>query len=190
MMQWVRSGRMARLTWKVQRSERTASHGSLSASKTLSGTVCPLGVTRTLAEQVRTVVADVLGMDPADFRIYDDTEPRKPVLRGGLYRDRALWEVEQPGALLRRCFAEGRRIDYFYSDSDESSNASLIEYVRDAEGLVKHRIGGAHAAVAKRSLPTVLALLRRFPGLRTVSDEVEFRSYHVIYGLTSLQVTW
>ena len=25
MMQWVRSGRMARLTWKVQRSERTAS---------------------------------------------------------------------------------------------------------------------------------------------------------------------
>ena len=34
------------------------------------------------------------------------------------------------------------------------------------------------------------ALLRRFPGLRAVSDEVEFRSYHVIYGLTSLQVTW
>jgi cytochrome P450 len=35
------------------------------------------------------------------------------------------------------------------------------------------------------------ALLRRFPGMRTVSDdEVEFRSFHVIYGLTSLPVEW
>lgn len=86
----------------------------------------------------------------------------KPVLRGGLFRDRALWEVEQPGSLLRRYLAEGRRIDYFYSDSDESSNASLIEYARDAAGLTKHRIGGGHAAVAEKSLPTVLALLRGF----------------------------
>ncbi|HEX7350848.1 hypothetical protein [Brachybacterium sp.] len=86
----------------------------------------------------------------------------KPVLRGGLFRDRALWEIEQPGALLRRYLAGGRRIDYFYSDSDESSNASLIEYAGDAEGLTKHRIGGAHADVAKRSLPTVLSLLRGF----------------------------
>ncbi|ATG50915.1 hypothetical protein CFK38_04765 [Brachybacterium vulturis] len=86
----------------------------------------------------------------------------KPVLRGGLFRDRALWEVEQPGTLLRRYLAEGRRIDYFYSDPDESSNDSLIEYARDATGLTKHRIGGGHAAVAKKSLPTVLSLLRGF----------------------------
>lgn len=86
----------------------------------------------------------------------------KPVLRGGLFQDPAMWDVEQPGTLLRRYLAEGRRIDYFYSDADESSNASLIEYARDAAGLVKHRIGGGHAAVAKRSLPTVLTLLRTF----------------------------
>ena len=86
----------------------------------------------------------------------------KPVLRGGLFRDRALWEVEQPGILMRRHLAEGRRIDWFYSDSDESSNASVVEYARDAEGLTKHRIGGAHASVAKRSMPTVLSLLRSF----------------------------
>jgi cytochrome P450 len=34
------------------------------------------------------------------------------------------------------------------------------------------------------------ALLRRFPGLRAVGEEVEFRSFHIIYGLASLQVAW
>jgi cytochrome P450 len=34
------------------------------------------------------------------------------------------------------------------------------------------------------------ALLRRFPGLAEVPDTAGFRSFHVIYGLTSLQVTW
>jgi hypothetical protein len=34
------------------------------------------------------------------------------------------------------------------------------------------------------------ALLQRFPGLRTVSDEVDFRSFHLIYGLAGLPVTW
>ncbi|MGP9538350.1 hypothetical protein ACT3SP_10070 [Brachybacterium sp. AOP43-C2-M15] len=86
----------------------------------------------------------------------------KSVLRGGLLRDRALREIEQPGALLRRYLAEGRRIDYFYADADESSNVSIIEYARDAEGLTKHRIGGEHTDVARRSLPTVLSLLRGF----------------------------
>jgi cytochrome P450 len=34
------------------------------------------------------------------------------------------------------------------------------------------------------------ALLRRFPGLAEVPDTAGFRSFSVIYGLTSLQVTW
>lgn len=36
------------------------------------------------------------------------------------------------------------------------------------------------------------ALLRRFPGLRTTvaHDDVDFRSYHVVYGLRELPVTW
>jgi cytochrome P450 len=34
------------------------------------------------------------------------------------------------------------------------------------------------------------ALLRRFPELRTVSDEEHFRSFNVVYGMASLPVTW
>jgi cytochrome P450 len=34
------------------------------------------------------------------------------------------------------------------------------------------------------------ALLRRFPGLAEVPGTAEFRSFSIIYGLTSLQVTW
>jgi cytochrome P450 len=34
------------------------------------------------------------------------------------------------------------------------------------------------------------ALLRRFPALAEVPDTAGFRSFHVIYGLTSLRVTW
>ena len=36
------------------------------------------------------------------------------------------------------------------------------------------------------------ALLRRFPRLAPAvrPDEVEFRSYHAVYGLHSLPVTW
>lgn len=36
------------------------------------------------------------------------------------------------------------------------------------------------------------ALLRRFPGLRTTTayDDIDFRSYHVVYGLQELPVTW
>jgi cytochrome P450 len=34
------------------------------------------------------------------------------------------------------------------------------------------------------------ALLRRFPELRVTSEEPTFRSYNVIYGLTSLEVAW
>ncbi|MDN5688815.1 MAG: hypothetical protein L0G94_19360, partial [Brachybacterium sp.] len=86
----------------------------------------------------------------------------KPVLRDGLYRDRRVWDIEQPSTLLRRYLAEGRRIDWFYSDADQGSNYSLIEYARDVPGLTKHRIDAPHAKVAKKSLPTVLSLLRAF----------------------------
>lgn len=86
----------------------------------------------------------------------------KPVLRDGLYRDRRVWDIEQPSALLRRYLAEGRRIDWFYSDADQGSNYSVVEYARDVPGLTKHRIDAPHAKVAKKSLPTVLSLLRAF----------------------------
>lgn len=113
----------------------------------------------------------------------------KPVLRGGLFRDRTLWEVEQPGILMRRHLAEGRRIDWFYSDSDESSNVSVIEYARDAPGLTKHRIGGAHASVARRSMPTVLALLRGFAqGADQGAGEAPFEVVEVTSSMRGDQV--
>jgi cytochrome P450 len=34
------------------------------------------------------------------------------------------------------------------------------------------------------------ALLRRFPDLAPASDEARFRSFHVVYGMETLPVTW
>jgi cytochrome P450 len=55
---------------------------------------------------------------------------------------------------------------------------------------VHHCLG---APLARMEMETAFpALLRRFPTLAAaVSDEdVEFRSFHFIYGLRSLPVTW
>ncbi len=34
------------------------------------------------------------------------------------------------------------------------------------------------------------ALLRRFPDLRVVTDELDFRAFSVVYGLRALPVAW
>ena len=55
---------------------------------------------------------------------------------------------------------------------------------------VHHCLGAPLARMEMRiAFP---ALLRRFPGLRLAieDDEVEFRSFHVVYGLRSLPVAW
>ena len=53
---------------------------------------------------------------------------------------------------------------------------------------VHHCLGAPLARMEMRiAFP---ALLRRFPGLRTVSDVANFRSYHFVFGLTSLSVAW
>jgi cytochrome P450 len=53
---------------------------------------------------------------------------------------------------------------------------------------IHHCLG---APLARMEMRTAFpALLRRFPGLAEVPGTAEFRSFHVIYGLTSLQVTW
>jgi cytochrome P450 len=53
---------------------------------------------------------------------------------------------------------------------------------------IHHCLGAPLARKVMRiALP---ALLRRFPGLRAVSDEAEFRSLHHVFGLASLQVSW
>jgi len=86
----------------------------------------------------------------------------KPFFRDNLFRNRALRDVVQPEVLLRRYFEEGRKIDYFYTNSDELSNCSLIELVNDVPNLTKYRVDGNHSAVARAALPSMLGILRRF----------------------------
>ncbi|MGO2311172.1 MAG: hypothetical protein ACTIA5_03560 [Brachybacterium tyrofermentans] len=93
----------------------------------------------------------------------------KPFFRDSIYRLSELRSSPQPEDLMRRYFAEGRRIDYFYTDNDEQSNYSLIEFAQDVPGLTKYRIDGKHADVAKKALPTILTVMKRF--LRGVSEE-------------------
>ncbi|MGO4588488.1 hypothetical protein [Paenarthrobacter sp. 2TAF44] len=86
----------------------------------------------------------------------------KPFFKDNLFRNRALHEIEQPEVLLRQYFAEGRKIDYFYTNSDELSNHSLIELVQDVPNLTKYRVDGGHSAVARAALPTMLCIIREF----------------------------
>jgi hypothetical protein len=86
----------------------------------------------------------------------------KPFFKDSLFRMTQLRELEQPQELVRRYFAEGRKIDYFYTNDDELSNHSLIELAHDVENLTKYRVGGVHGAVAKNALPAMLGVMRRF----------------------------
>src|SRR5699024_9516913 len=86
----------------------------------------------------------------------------KPFFRDNLYRLDAIRSEPQPGTLMRQYFAEARCIDYFYTDRDEQSNHSLVEFIADVPGLTKYRVDGEHAEVAKKALPTILTLLKRF----------------------------
>jgi pimeloyl-ACP methyl ester carboxylesterase len=86
----------------------------------------------------------------------------KPAFKDNLFRHDVLRELEQPEVRLRQYFDEGRRIHYFYTNSDESSNHSLIELTSDVPHLVKYRIDGQHSDVARAALPAMLGLIRQF----------------------------
>lgn len=86
----------------------------------------------------------------------------KPFFRDNLFRNNAIRTSEQPESLLRQYFAEGRKIDYFYTNSDELSNHSLIELAHDVPNLTKYRVDGGHSAVARAALPSMLGIMRNF----------------------------
>ena len=69
-----------------------------------------------------------------------------------------------------------------------------LDVTRGAVGHVAFGHGIHHclgAPLARMEMRIAFpALFRRFPGLRAVGDEAEFRTFHIIYGLASLQVTW
>lgn len=94
----------------------------------------------------------------------------KPFFRNNLFLVPEIHNIEQPESILRRYFREGRKIDYFYTNSDELSNHSLIEFARDIPGLTKHRINGKHGDVARTALPSILNIMRGFLGVSTVKE--------------------
>jgi cytochrome P450 len=79
-------------------------------------------------------------------------------------------------------------------DPELRSDPELLDVTRGGVGHVAFGHGIHHclgAPLARMEMRVAFpALLRRFPGLREVPGAASFRSFHVIYGLTSLQVTW
>lgn len=102
----------------------------------------------------------VVAVPQTNIRYYLD----KPFFRDNLFQETQMHALVQPEQLIRGYFREGRRIDYFYTNSDEQSNHSLIEMIGDVPGLTKYRIDGRHGDVARASLPTALGIIRQFLG--------------------------
>jgi cytochrome P450 len=79
-------------------------------------------------------------------------------------------------------------------DPEMRSDPDRFDVMRGGVGHVAFGHGIHHclgAPLARMEMRTAFpALLRRFPGLREVPGGAQFRSFHVIYGLTSLEVTW
>ncbi|MGV9184423.1 hypothetical protein ACTOVL_03510 [Arcanobacterium canis] len=86
----------------------------------------------------------------------------KPAFRENLYNLEALRSFTQPSELLLQYLTEGRHIDFFYTNRDELSNQSMVEFPIDARNFVSHRISGVHTDVARRGLPTMLGVMRGF----------------------------
>ena len=77
-----------------------------------------------------------------------------------------------------------------------STRPRLLDIRRGAPGHLAFGHGVHHclgAPLARMEMRIAFpALLRRFPTLALAEDfdDVQFRSFHFIYGLKSLQVTW
>jgi cytochrome P450 len=73
-------------------------------------------------------------------------------------------------------------------------DADRLDVTRGAVGHVAFGHGIHHclgAPLARMEMRIAFpALLRRFPGLRVVDDEAQFRTFHIIYGLAALRVAW
>ncbi|RBP62943.1 hypothetical protein DFO66_11247 [Brevibacterium sanguinis] len=102
----------------------------------------------------------------------------KPFFKDNIFAQEGMHSVPQPERLIRTYFTEGRTIDYFYTNTDEQSNHSLIELVEDIPGLSKYRVDGQHGEVARKALPTMLSIMRRFLSDRTGSSTTSVDEVH------------
>ncbi|MGP5599206.1 hypothetical protein ACTXOJ_09395 [Glutamicibacter arilaitensis] len=92
--------------------------------------------------------------------------------KDSLGRSALVHQKEQPHRLLSQFIDQNRSIDYLYSTKDETSNYSLAEQLDHSNGLNLLRIDGIPSEVARKSLPTVLNILRSFIGTSTVSNVI------------------
>ncbi len=79
-------------------------------------------------------------------------------------------------------------------DPELRTDPDQLDVTRGGSGHVAFGHGVHHclgAPLARMEMRIAYpALLRRFPGLSEVPGGAHFRSSHIIYGLTSLEVTW
>ncbi|GAA4237179.1 cytochrome P450 [Streptosporangium album] len=93
-----------------------------------------------------------------------------------------------PGELVMCALPTANRDPALMPDPD------AFDITRGAPGHVAFGHGVHHclgAPLARMEMRIAFpALLQRFPELRAVSPEAHFRSFHVVYGLTTLEVAW
>ncbi|WP_214402718.1 cytochrome P450 [Pseudonocardia lacus] len=79
-------------------------------------------------------------------------------------------------------------------DPDATTDPDRLDITRGEVGHLAFGHGVHHclgAPLARMEMRVAFpALLRRFPGLAEVPGTAAFRSFHVVYGLTGLEVTW
>jgi cytochrome P450 len=79
-------------------------------------------------------------------------------------------------------------------DPELVPDADRLDISRGAMGHVAFGHGVHHclgAPLARMEMRIAFpALLQRFPELREAGPAAAFRSFHVVYGLSSLEVTW
>ncbi|MEV0347784.1 cytochrome P450 [Nonomuraea sp. NPDC050680] len=94
----------------------------------------------------------------------------------------------QPGDLVMCSLPLANRDPAFMDEADE------LDITRGAPGHLAFGHGVHHclgAPLARMEMRIAFqALFQRFPGLRTVAPIADFRSFHVVYGLASLEVAW
>lgn len=97
----------------------------------------------------------------------------KPALRDNLFIQRGFHTITSAGELLRQYIREGRRVHVFYTNNDELSNQSYIEFEEGGERLSKYRIPGVHTAVARDALGSIVGIMKRFLGTDINEDTPE-----------------
>jgi cytochrome P450 len=92
-----------------------------------------------------------------------------------------------PGEVVMCALPTANRDPAFLSDPEALDITRGAPHVAFGHG-VHHCLGAPLARMEMRiAFP---ALLQRFPELRAAEPEADFRSFHAIYGLASLQVAW